>query len=153
MVMAAAAGTSFLPILPPLCWEDKLSMDFWRMEGCQMRKCSSSIGCNSSSCKQIQCLVSTQAWRMGKLSELQDKIHFFCNYVYDHPCYTIKVHKLQQVSVRSRDAHLNLDNSSLNKCPKPSGQACRPPPQAMPKYTQISPRWVFPYIPCCFFFQ
>ena len=26
-------------------------------------------------------------------------------------------------------AHLNLDNSSLNKCPKPSGQAFRPPPQ------------------------
>ena len=25
------------------------------------------------------------------------------------------------------NAHLNLDNSSLNKCPKPSGQAFRPP--------------------------
>ena len=25
-------------------------------------------------------------------------------------------------------AHLNLDNSSLNKCPKPSWQALRPPP-------------------------
>ena len=27
-------------------------------------------------------------------------------------------------------AHLNLDNSSLNKCPKPSWQAFRPPPHA-----------------------
>ena len=30
-------------------------------------------------------------------------------------------------------AHLNLDNSSLNKCPKPSWQVLTPPPRAMPR--------------------
>ena len=31
------------------------------------------------------------------------------------------------------NAHLNLDNSPLNKCPKPSWQGFRPPPPHPPK--------------------
>ena len=39
------------------------------------------------------------------------------------------------------NAHLNLENSSLKKCPKPSGQGFRPPPQTGNAHMEVVTSW------------